>query len=365
MKIAVLATLTLALYAQRPGQQNHPPVVNSDGSVTFAFEQPNVKEVRFFGDFAGAGKMPLMQKSGDALWTYTTVPEADGTYHYSFLVDGTPIPDPSNPLQARDTRSYLPWMSIVEIRTNPSQPFLHDPNQNIPHGAIHVEQLKSTVNARLLPLLVYTPPSYNDGSQRRFPVIYLFHGSDGLAYQWSSDGRVEHLADNLIATGKMPEAILISPDMNVTGPLFPNTERYMLEEVMPFVASHYRTIEDASARTIIGVSRGGNQAFHMAFKHPDMFSTLGVFSINLAVLNTQKYDSLADAASVAKVNQQIRLFLYSGGMDDVLVPYPSVLAANDKLNQLGVNHIFAPVPGDHAWSNWRKLFSDLVGQLQQ
>jgi enterochelin esterase family protein len=367
-RFTVLAAAVLlggtALYAQRPGQQNHPPQVNPDGTVTFAIEAANAKEVRFFGDFAGGGKMPLMQKSGENLWSYITMPEADGTYHYSFLVDGTPVHDPSNLLRARDNRSYLPFLSVVEIRTNATLPFLHDPNPNIPHGQIHVEQLKSPVNGgKLLPILIYTPPGY-EGSQKAYPVIYLMHGSDGLAWQWSSDGRMEHLADNLIAAGKMPESILVSPDMNVAGTFYPNTERYMFEDVMPFVAARYRTIDNPSARAIIGISRGGNQAFHVAYKRPELFSALGVFSINLGVLTSQKYDSLADAASVAKVNQQIRLFVYSGGMDDALVSFASVQAAHDRLNQLGVTHTFAPVSGDHAWSNWRKLFADFAAQLQ-
>jgi enterochelin esterase family protein len=208
-------------------------------------------------------------------------------------------------------------------------------------------------------LLVYTPAGY-EASRKQYPVIYLLHGSDGVAGQWSSDGRMEHLADNLIAAGRMPEAILVSPDVNIPGSFFSGTERYMTEEVIPFIDDRYRTLAGSATRSIVGISRGGNQAFHVAFKRPDLFSALGAFSINLGVLNSQTYASLAD---VGKVNQQIRTFVYAGGMDDNLIPFVGVEAAHQKLLQLGVAHEFMPIPGDHAWQSWRNLFREFVGRL--
>jgi len=210
-----------------------------------------------------------------------------------------------------------------------------------------------------VPILIYTPAGY-ETSQKLYPVIYLLHGSDGTAWQWSSDGRMEHLADNLMAAGRMPEAILVSPDANMPGNSFAAFERYMVEEIIPFVEGRYRTLISPLNRAIVGVSRGGNQAFHVAFKRPDLFSMLGVFSINLGVLNSQTYSSLSD---VSKVNQQIPTFIYAAGTDDNLIPFSSAQAANDKLTQLGIAHTFLPVRGDHAWHNWRKLFVDFVGRL--
>ena len=143
----------------------------------------------------------------------------------------------------------------------------YDPNPDIPHGTVHVEQFKSAVVGKLLPILIYTPAGY-ESSKKEYPVIYLIHGTGGVAQQWSSDGRMEHLADNLIAAGRMPEAILVSPDANMPGDPFSVFDRYMAEEVIPFVESRYRAISNSSARSVVGFSRGGNQAFHVAFKLP-------------------------------------------------------------------------------------------------
>ena len=346
------------IYAQdRPPQpQNHAPVVNPDLSVTFAIELPNAKEVRLFGDINVGPRIPLLQRGDNNLWTYTTPPVEPGTYYYSFVVDGVLTPDPSSQMQ-RDCRSYLPWVNTVEVRSG--DPLAYDPNPDIPHGTVHLEQFKSAVVGKLLPILIYTPAGY-ESSRKEYPVIYLIHGSGGVAQQWSSDGRMEHLADNLIASGSMPEAILVSPDANMPGNSFPAFEPYMVEEVIPFVESHYRALSSASARSIIGISRGGNQAFHVFFKRPDLFANLGVFSINLNVLDSQTYASFSD---VTKLNQQIRTFVYAAGLDDGLIPISAVQKANDRLNEIGVAHIFLPVPGDHAWYTWRKLFVDFVGRL--
>src|ERR1044071_2821036 len=131
------------LHAQgAPGSQNHPPVVNKDLTVTFTIDQPDAKDVRFFGDIGvGAGVTPAFAKNPDTgLWSYTTPVLDPGTYHYSFLVDGVLVPDPSNTHQ-RDWRNFIPWVSVLDVRG--ADPFLYDPNPNVPHGKVHVETFVS------------------------------------------------------------------------------------------------------------------------------------------------------------------------------------------------------------------------------
>jgi len=134
-----------------PGSENHPPVINKDLSVTFTIDELTATEVRFFGDIGvGAGVMPLFTKNPDTgFWTYTTPPLDPGTYHYSFLVDGVLTPDPSNTRQ-RDWRNFIPWVSILDVRG--PDPFLYDPNPNVPHGKVHIETFVSTVLKGCVPL---------------------------------------------------------------------------------------------------------------------------------------------------------------------------------------------------------------------
>lgn len=341
-----------------PGSQNHPPLVNTDLSVTFAIDEPNAVEVRFFGDIGiGAGVMPLFIKSSDSgLWTYTTPPLDPGTYHYSFLVDGVLTPDPSN-VRQRDWRNFIPWVSIIDVRG--PDPFVYDPNPSVPHGRVQIETFVSTALKGAVPLFVYTPPGY-ESSGRQYPVLFLLHGTGGTASQWSSDGRMEHLADNLIAAGRMSEAILVSPDANIPGNSLPLFEQYMVQELIPFIDSNYRTLATQQSRGIIGQSRGGNQAFHVALKHPELFSSLGIFHNALPALSSQTYAALQN---VGNLNQQFRAIVLAGATDDTLVSFSSVEAAHNRLQQLGVTHTFRTVGGDHSWHNFRNHFIDFVGRL--
>src|SRR6185437_7337203 len=71
----------------------HSPEVDSTGRVTFRYRAPNAKEVVVLRD----GGSPLPMKMDDqGVWSATTEPLAPDFYPYSFLVDGSAMPDPSN-----------------------------------------------------------------------------------------------------------------------------------------------------------------------------------------------------------------------------------------------------------------------------
>src|SRR6185503_6019332 len=60
---------------------------------------------------------------------------------------------------------------------------------------------------------VYLPPSYflADSASRRYPTIYLLHVWPGGDGDWIGRGDAARTADTLIASGRMPEAILVCP----------------------------------------------------------------------------------------------------------------------------------------------------------
>ncbi len=354
----LMATVPVIHAQGAPGSQNHPPVVNKDFSVTFSIDLPTASEVRFFGDIGvGAGVTPPFARNPDSgLWTYTTPPLDPGTYHYSFLVDGVLTPDPSNTRQ-RDWRNFIPWVSIVDVRGR--DPFLYDPNPTVPHGKVHIETFVSAVLKGSVPVYIYTPPGY-ETSGKQYPVLFTLHGTGGTASQWESDGRMQELSDNLIAAGRMPETILVSPDANIPGNSLPVFEQYMVQELIPYVDANYRTLATQSSRGIVGQSRGGNQAFHVALKHPELFSSLGIFHNAVPALASQTYASLND---VVALNQQFRVVILSAATDDSLVSFASVQAAHDRLDQLGIAHTFRVVSGDHSWHNFRNHFVDFVARL--
>ncbi len=55
---------------------------------------------------------------------------------------------------------------------------------------------------------IYTPPGY-EKSNKKYPVLYLFHGGGGDEEGWISRGRTNYILDNLIAAGKAQPMIVV------------------------------------------------------------------------------------------------------------------------------------------------------------
>jgi enterochelin esterase-like enzyme len=54
--------------------------------------------------------------------------------------------------------------------------------------------------------------------------------------------------------------------------------RFLTEEVTPLINKQYRTKTGVEETAIAGASLGGLSAFDIAWNHPDLFGTVGVFS---------------------------------------------------------------------------------------
>ena len=75
----------------------------------------------------------------------------------------------------------------------------------------------------------------------------------------------------------------------------PELERDLLDDVLPYVESHYPTRRDGQGRAIAGVSLGGGQALSIGLKHPDTFAWVGGFSPALAGMSES--DLIGDAGA--------------------------------------------------------------------
>lgn len=147
------------------------------------------------------------------------------------------------------------------------------------------------------------PPGYNSAEEqsRRYPTLYLFRGHE---HEWvhrhqdkSRRGRtVIDVYRALLEEGLVGPLILVFPgissnDNRVPGLLvnFREPERaanepgvgtgrfedYFMREVVPYVDSNFRTIEDRAARAVDGFSLGGFQSIKIAAQYPDMFCSAG------------------------------------------------------------------------------------------
>ncbi len=59
---------------------------------------------------------------------------------------------------------------------------------------------------------IYLPPSYDQEPEGRFPMVYLLHGIFDNYGVWIENYKVPTILDRLIASGKIPELIVVMPN---------------------------------------------------------------------------------------------------------------------------------------------------------
>lgn len=355
-----------------PGQAPKSPVVNPDRSVTFTISAPNAKDVRVGGEFDDKFNRPpgaLMIQDEKGVWTYTTQALEPGIYYYGFNVDGLFTIDPSNP-RYRPFIRQTPLNNVLEVRADSA--FAWELAPDTPRGSVHFEEFRSVNLNRVANAYIYTPPSYGKDIIRTYPVLYLLHGAStgelgDTSREWMAAGYANRIMDNLIVAGKAREMIVVMADSQTPGasaslPLpasYELFEKYFIEEMMPFIESRYRIDANKASRWLAGLSRGGTQAFHTAFRHPDMFGALGAFSIGLPSGFPEAYPASIDAASL---NNQLPLIFYTCGADDS-DQGPNYERGAATLIQRGLQFETARYPGGHIWMVWRNSLAAFVTRL--
>jgi enterochelin esterase family protein len=224
---------------------------------------------------------------------------------------------------------------------------------------------------------VYTPAGYELNPQKRYPVLYLQHGSFEDETGWSSQGKANLILDNLIAEGKAQPMIIVmdngyafSPKGTTDGKSQPAMvfEEVLINEVVPMIDARFRTLADREHRAIAGLSMGANQTMRIAMNHPEMFASYGGFS------GTSNYPS-ADEIDVEtflngafkdgnKVNSVFKLFWLGLGTKEPN-PFPgSVGAFRKMLEKQGIKYVYYESPATaHEWLTWRRSlyqFSQLL-----
>jgi S-formylglutathione hydrolase FrmB len=144
-------------------------------------------------------------------------------------------------------------------------------------------------------LVVYLPPGYEATPTRRYATAYLLHGFGGRALSWvvgpTLEGAfvrppVQDLLDEAILRLGAGPLIVVMPDgwsrwgcsQWVDSPLNGAFERYVVEEVVPFVDARFRTLPTAASRGVCGSSSGGFGAWHLASRHPEVFGAAALLS---------------------------------------------------------------------------------------
>jgi enterochelin esterase-like enzyme len=134
---------------------------------------------------------------------------------------------------------------------------------------------------------VYLPPTYASDQMRRYPVIYLLHGYGGRDDTFTTRlASLRESADRLAVAQGFSSAIVVTPNaftlhkgsMYSSSPTIGDWERFVADDLVAYMDSHYRTLPDRKSRGLAGHSMGGYGALRIGMKRPDVFMSLYVMS---------------------------------------------------------------------------------------
>lgn len=354
------------------------PQINEDNSVTFRLRADAAGHVTVIGDWAANGGRGEMTRNADGVWTYTTPVLPSEMYTYRLDVDGVVNLDPLNPFTRRDVGNVY---SVFYIGGGCGDYYqVHD----VPHGDVVTTWYHSDSAGADRRLSVYLPPCYGKEG-RKYPVLYLLHGSGGDETAWLDLGHVARIMDNLIARGEAEPMIVVMPNGNFSKQAAPGETPENLAfrpvmtnmltdykngayemaftEIIGFVDNKYSTIPDRQHRAIAGLSMGGFHSLYIALNYPGWFDYVGLFSAGLMTdLNTDREAYRDEDAKLARLSELgYKLFWIGIGKDDFL--YEANTDFRKRLDSMGFDYIYHESESGHIWANWRQYLLLFVPQL--
>lgn len=349
----------------KPSTLNQPqqeyPQVNAQGYARFKINAPEAQYVHVSLGLPGKGGTSLT-KGADGFWTGTTEGPLDEGFHYYHLaVDGGTFNDPG----ALNFYGSVRWESGIEIPA-------HDQDfyalKNVPHGNVQQILFPSPSTNTSRRAFVYTPPGYDQDQSKRFPVLYLQHGWGEDETAWSNQGRANLIMDNLIAEGKT-RPFLIVMTYGMTNEIkfgglrdfdIKPFQTVLIDELIPYVDTHFRTLSDQPDRAMAGLSMGGMETRSITLANPDVFSHVALLSGGSI--------SMEDLENNPEFKDKVKLVFVSYGSRELenprQGPWGDPKENTEAIKEAGMNtHFYVSPNTAHEFQSWRRSLHELAPLL--
>jgi len=193
---------------------------------------------------------------------------------------------------------------------------------------------------------VYLPPCYDEMPDERYPVLYLLHGQTYTDDQWIRLGATRVL-NELIHSGQAQPFIIVFPDDRYwnleAGPGF---GRRLVENIIPYIDSTYRTLPDRDHRAIGGMSRGAGWSLRLGLSDWQLFGIIGLHSLAVMQKDASRIGNWLDAIPPAS---RPKIFMDIGDNDQELIMARQV---ESIFNDAGLSHEWHLYKGDHTEKYW-------------
>lgn len=218
--------------------------------------------------------------------------------------------------------------------------------------------------------------------QKRFPTLYLLHGSYGDCMDWSRLTGVERYAQDkgiavIMPSGENSNYVKMEKGEDYL--------RYITEDLPGFCEKMFPLSQKREDRYIAGLSMGGYGAFRCAFARPEYYG----YAASLSGALDRDADQLADSpharkmpkSYVAAVNfdrdedNRLDILLKKKAESGVKLPKlymccgteDFIFGANEsfyqKASALGVTIEYEKFPGVHNWDFWDAHIRDVINWL--
>jgi enterochelin esterase-like enzyme len=345
------------------------PYIEADSRVTFRFDAPDAKKVQI-----SIANVPYdMTMGSDGVWTYTSEPQDKGYHNYWMIVDGAIVMDPA-------TNAFIGYSHMCNGFEIPDPDGGFYDLKDVPHGNVLIKNYFSRTTQAWRHIFVYTPPGYEKNTSTRYPVLYLQHGGGEDERVWIEMGRTNLILDNLIAEGKAKPFIVVMetsaaykpgevppqpfrpgpagakkapPAKKVIPRMFFSFDTYkevMINDLIPFIDSNFKTLSDGDSRAMAGLSMGSFVTREVALPNLDKFSYIGYFSGGTV--------APADISDKSKVKL---VFMSYGSRERGA---DGLKEAADALHQAGIKSVAYVSPlTAHEWQSWRRSLYEFAPLL--
>jgi S-formylglutathione hydrolase FrmB len=196
---------------------------------------------------------------------------------YSYVSPRRKIPDRSLTLVSSRAQRGICFFFFLYL--------LYLPCASAAPGRAECNSIPSKILSRPVPYCVLLPASFDADKTRRFPVLYFLHGLGDNEQSFLRTG-AWNLVEDLREKGRLKDFLIATPAGEAS--FYINSrdgkvryEDFLLQEFFPFIERRYRARPGRANRAISGISMGGYGAFHLAFAHPQLFSSVSAHSAAL------------------------------------------------------------------------------------
>lgn len=221
---------------------------------------------------------------------------------------------------------------------------------------------------------IYLPPSYCDGSNKKYNVLYMHDGQN--LFDESTAFSEEWGIDEFLDTTLLKHCIVVGIDhggakrMNEYNPYdnekFGNGEgdqylEFLVNTLKPQIDKHYRTLKKKENTFIAGSSMGGLISMYALLKYPKVFGGAGVFSPSFGV-GPEIFDEIKTKGKKSIAN----IYFYTGKQEGKSM-VPDMLKVFEEMAAVSKSNMTSVIRdnGKHDESTWRKEFPIFYSWIMQ